>query len=87
MRIIRTITVLLVILTLVGCATGFRYTRPNTTQQQVDKDGYECRREATYTAYNANVNPYYGAASSGNQVDMELAKQCLRARGYTITYG
>jgi hypothetical protein len=66
--------------------SGFSYSRPNNSQQQQDKDGYECRREATYSTSSAYVGPYGGSASSGQDVDLEMGAQCLRARGYTVTW-
>jgi hypothetical protein len=70
---------------LASCSTQWRYSKQGVSQQQVNQDGYECRRQATYQTSNAQVNPYGGTASSGPQLDIPTMKACLRARGYTIT--
>ena len=88
MNIFRTTIILLVVLTLSGCAPSatFQYSKPNTGQQQIEKDTYECRKEATYYSPRVNTTPNYGGAFSVANVDIEMAKACLRAKGYTITY-
>ena len=69
---------------LAGCSSRFSYSKSGVSQQQVNKDGYECQKESTYRASNAQVNPYGGTASSGVEVNWNMVKACLRARGYTI---
>jgi uncharacterized protein YceK len=68
-----------------GCSSvAFTYSKPGVTEQEKAQDAYQCRRESTYQASNAQVNPYGGSASSGNKVDINMAIACLQARGYTI---
>lgn len=74
------------IVLLAGCTSSFQYSKYGTTEVQRNKDGYECRKEATYQASQAQVNQYGGTASSGNTVDMQMAAACLRARGYTVVW-
>ena len=69
---------------LAGCSSEFHFGKPGASQQQRDKDAYECQKESLYSASNAKVNPYGGAASSGVEVNWDLVKACLKARGYTI---
>lgn len=78
-------------LALTGCAAGgFSYTKTGVTQQQLDKDESECRKEAQRTTIATPghpVAPSGGAyrVAAGTYVDKEKAKECLKARGYTIT--
>ena len=68
---------------LTSCATSTYWNfPPGGTQQQFDRDTYECMQEAQQQTSNAYVNPYGGAASSGTTTNMYLAKACMRARGY-----
>jgi hypothetical protein len=71
---------------LASCSSGFHYKKQGVTQLQQNKDGYECRKEATYQTSNAQVNAYGGTASSGTKVDVKMAAACLRARGYQVTW-
>ena len=79
----RHLFVLVLAITLTGCATNTRwYFPPGGTQQQFNQDTYECMQEAQQQSSNAYVNPYGGSASSGTTTNMYLAKACMRARGY-----
>jgi hypothetical protein len=84
----RTTTILLLALTLAGCSSGFQYYKPNTTQQQYDKDAYECNKEATHSGY--RIGTYsalsYGYGSTESITNYHTGAACLKARGYTITY-
>jgi hypothetical protein len=83
----RTTTILLVVLTLAGCSSGFQYYKPNTTQQQYDKDAYECRKEVTRYGSKATVYGYGGSDGYGEAyTNDQTGAACLKARGYTITY-
>jgi hypothetical protein len=79
----RTTTILLVVLTLAGCSNGFQYYKPNTTQQQYDKDAYECRKKATLSDGGGKLSKYGPTEAHTNE---KTAAACLKARGYTITY-
>jgi hypothetical protein len=81
----RTTTILLVVLTLAGCSSGFQYYyyKPNTTQQQYDKDAYECNKEATDSDGYGKLTKYGPPEAYTNP---DTAAACLKARGYTITY-
>lgn len=72
-----------------GCTNGFYYSKPGTTEQERNKDAYECQREATYYSSDSylsgNNNQIYGTSSSGPSVNENMMRQCLRARGYTIS--
>lgn len=58
------------------------------TQQQSDADWYQCQRENT--ARGTVIDPGIGAAGNTTvtptaTVNEEMALQCMRARGYTVT--
>ena len=55
---------------LAGC-TASQFERPDTTQQQMDKDKYECE----VTARTANA---------GRSVQQDLYRRCMGQRGYTL---
>jgi hypothetical protein len=57
-----------------GCAG--QWTRYGATQQQIDADLYQCKRQ--------NVVLDDGSISSGFMVE-DLIAQCMRARGYRTT--
>ncbi|MBL4602198.1 MAG: hypothetical protein JKY84_05605 [Emcibacteraceae bacterium] len=85
-KLIKTGTLFLVLSFLAGCGSGgFHYYKPGITKQQENKDAFECRQEATYYNQTATANAYGGAAYTEPMVNVELAKACLRARGYQIT--
>lgn len=63
------------IILLAGCATPV-WTRPNTTQEQFQKDKQECWYEGSKsTASDQNV---FAGLMTAN-----LAEQCMQVRGYT----
>ncbi len=55
-----------------GCAARY-YAKPNMTQEEFNRDAYECKQQAL--------------AGSMNNVFIarDLQDQCMRARGYTQT--
>lgn len=68
------------VMLLTGCATTHYRNSLNSSygQTEFDKDWYECRRENTHPA--AGVYGSYGYA--GAEVDENMAKACLAARGW-----
>lgn len=58
------------VLALAGC-TASQFERPDTTQQQMDKDKYECE----VTARGANA---------GRSVQQDLYRRCMGQRGYSL---
>jgi len=76
--------VMFVIVVITGCSTRYSYNKYGASEQQRNKDGYECRKEATFRSSNANVNAYGGTASSGVELHIPTMIACLKARGYTV---
>lgn len=62
--------VLLYCLGLCGCATPI-FTKPGLTQEQWNKDYYECKQQA----FAGSMNNIF--------IARDLQMQCLEARGYT----
>ncbi len=67
---IKLLVAIIISLCLSGCATPI-FTKPGLTQEQWNKDYYECKQQA-------------GAGSMNNIfIARDLEFQCLEARGYT----
>ena len=66
-----------------GCGPTMHWTRPNTTAQQFATDSYACARQTTRSTFNA-FRAAMGAAYD-QEVDKDLYRACLNARGYTRT--
>lgn len=76
------IIITLAVVTLSGCATGTWWHRDNTSQQQWEKDRYECMASSQSYTSSAYINPYGGSAESGTSTNTPLFEACLQARGY-----
>ncbi len=63
-----------------GCAAGaeFVYTKPGVTEQQRERDKYECLVESTET-----VSGGYGGGPT-RRVDTDRFQRCMQARGYEV---
>ncbi len=70
MQCMKYISMALLALGLAAC-TASQFERPDTTQQQMDKDKYECE----VTARTANA---------GRSVQQDLYRRCMGQRGYTL---
>ena len=66
----RTLMVILLGSMLCGCATPV-YTKPGLTQEQWNKDYYECKQQA----FAGSMNNIF--------IARDLQAQCLEAKGYT----
>lgn len=55
---------------LAGC-TASQFERPDTTQQHMDKDKYECELTAR-------------TANAGRSVQQDLYRRCMGQRGYSL---
>lgn len=69
------LVVAVTMLGLAGCAAPV-WTRPNTTQEQFQKDKQECWYEGS-KATASDQNVFAGLMTSN------LAEQCMQVRGYT----
>jgi hypothetical protein len=72
----KTALVLAIAACVAGCTKTTFYSRPGGTAQQANADLYQCKRE--------NVMPGE-AARLAITYDEDMVKQCMAARGYTMT--
>jgi len=82
--ILKNITLIILIITLTGCATRYWYNKPGVTIQERNQDYYQCQKESTYQQSGAVLNVYGGVATSGHAVDNNMVQSCLRAKGYRV---
>ena len=63
-----------------GCARDLVWTRADFTQEQFQRERYECMRQSTYVgAVGAG-----GILAATPQVNDELYIECMRARGWRL---
>jgi hypothetical protein len=92
----RALVAMAVVLT-AGCSPSLAWYRPNTTQQEWNRDGYECRRETVQPAtqpmtpivgdnfLSSMIGGYQlGTAMQGQQEREDLFDMCMQARGYRL---
>ena len=70
------ITAVLLILMLAGCT--MTYTKPGLTQEEFNRDRYECQRAADAAAAGAAVG-----GTSNPFAARERMQQCMESKGYT----
>jgi hypothetical protein len=63
-------------LALSGCAASAHWTKPNTTQEDLHRDAFECEREAE-RASPSPTNPFATAART------DFFNRCMQAKGWT----
>ena len=63
-----------------GCTRDLVWTRADFTQEQFQRERYDCMRQATYTS----VLGAGGILVASPQVDDELYIECMRARGWRL---
>lgn len=64
-------------LILASCAPTI-YTRPNTTQADLNLDRYECKVSAR-----SNINPLDGPLTRGVEWALDF-DECMKAHGYSV---
>lgn len=74
--------VLAALLVLSGCgSTAYTWSKPGVSIQQAQQEGFECKQ--------ISRQPYYvpvgGVIVGGSEPDVHIWKECLEARGYTVT--
>lgn len=65
-----------------SCGTGKMFIKNGITDQQAQKDRYECMRENTFQSRSASVWGSLGTSSSGHKLNHELYEACMFGRGY-----
>jgi hypothetical protein len=71
---------------LAACAAQqtLRYSKPGATNEQFQKDRYECIQQARKPVSSAYVGAYGANAESNVAVDRGMFVSCLAVRGYTV---
>jgi hypothetical protein len=62
-----------------------RFAKPGATNEQFQKDRYECIQQSKKPVSGAYVNAYGGGASSNVVVDRGTLVSCLAVKGYTVS--
>jgi hypothetical protein len=80
-------TLIAVAVTLVGCQPvkpipTVRFSKPGATNEQFQKDRFECIQASQIRVSGASYNAYGGASASNVRVDRGTIISCLAARGY-----
>lgn len=70
-------------MTIGGCGFNYTYSKPGISQQERAKDHYECKQESQKFSAVA----MRGTMVAGSDPDWTTYKECLEARGYTVTVG
>lgn len=71
---------LLALVMSVGCGSPTaHWTKAGVTVADFERDSYECARQATFTSRRAGGGVY----REETQVNIDLYRGCLRARGYS----
>ncbi len=78
------LVVFLGVLTIIGCRSTMVWVKPGATEEQFNKDKYECMRENQQVSSATYVNRYGGGSSSNVVVDPDMYNACLQARGYSL---
>jgi len=74
--------VLAAFLVLSGCgSTAYTWSKPGVSIQQAQQDGFECKQMSRQPYY----VPVGGVIVGGSEPDVHIWKECLEARGYTVT--
>jgi hypothetical protein len=74
------------VIVLGGCAfPEYGWYKQSASQEEANRDHYDCLREAQQRVSDTQVNPYYGTASDRVITNRNLYNACVAARGYTWT--
>jgi hypothetical protein len=74
------------IIVLEGCAIPeYWWYNPSASQEQANRDHYDCLREAQQRVSGAQVGPYGGSAANTVITNRDLYNACVAARGYYWT--
>jgi hypothetical protein len=81
MKVIGIIGVVLGLGLLSGCSTSYYAQKHGVSQQQVNQDDYACKRDSMQQGFAV----YGGMAAGGSELNIELWRSCMLAKGYTVT--
>jgi hypothetical protein len=74
---------------LVGCVqkppVQQRFSKPGATNEQFQKDRFECIQAASIRVSGASYNAYGGSGASNVRVDRATLVGCLASRGYVVS--
>ena len=68
---------------LAGCGAKHSWIKAGATDEQFERDSYECAAQSTYTSRRAGLGGGGGFYREGTAVNEDLYRACLRSRGYT----
>ncbi len=69
------------LLILGGCGSQYYFTKPGFSQQQYDRDNFECLQAAQQPMF---ITPTPGMPAGGMATNNEIYLACFRAKGYTV---
>jgi len=74
------------VIVLGGCAfPEYWWYKQGVSQEEANRDRYDCLREAQQRVSGAQVGPYGGTAANTVITNRDLYNACAAARGYTWT--
>ena len=69
------------LLILGGCGSQYYFTKPDFSQQQYDRDNFECLQAAQQPVL---ITPTPGMPAGGMATNKDIYFACFRAKGYTV---
>ena len=85
----RTILLLAAAVAIAGCQQkplpNVRYSKAGATEEQFNKERYECIQQSKVRVGSAYYNAYGGGASTAVLVDRGTMLSCMAAKGYKVT--
>ena len=81
----RVLVLTVIVLMLAGCGGGMKnlWVKSGATEQEFQRDSYECASTSTYTSRKAGLGGGAGFYREKTDVNEDLYRACLRARGYS----
>lgn len=71
---------------LAACGTTKHWTKPGATAEDFNRDSYACAKETSRDTFRWRA-PIVGGPKYGPEVDKDMYRACLRARGYERVEG
>jgi hypothetical protein len=79
----KTLTVLLCVIVMMGCSSSLKLAKPGMTQQEWYQDYYECSVQADEAiGYDASYRTALGNAIASGTKHRSCFDSCLEAKGY-----
>ena len=79
----RFLLISLTLLVLSGCGFAYNYSKPGVSQQQAAQDNFECKQ----ASQQLGIVGTGGMLVGGSGPSWDTYKECMEARGYSITAG